>query len=206
MIIKLLLNHEKSLSFDIYYGILYVKCSRKGKKFNSKQKQKVEQIKNGTTYYWGQSKVCSSSDDAEKESLDQLLKDIAKKCKPNAIYLPNDIEPEKQLENIIMTFECRINEKSNDILLIEDIDDREFCYFKYIKRSDFNAMRDDRKKNVENFAKQGLKYENDVQFEDALKYYYRGLMLCYAHPYGKHLKISVPSNQIVDYANQIVGY
>lgn len=166
----------------------------KGKKFD------IQDIKNDTIYYYGESAVFDNEEDAIKASIENLYLNIANKCKPNAIYTGNE-DQKSQLKKIIETFAIRINEKVIMYPLEEDFKNDNYAYFVYMTRSDFREICNIRKNNIERLAKRGYASEEDenLQLEDALKSYYWGMMLCVAHPYGNSLKINVDGNQVDAY-------
>ena len=174
------------LVFILLLIVLVLPAQNKGKKFN------VQTIKNDTLYYYGESEVFDSEEEAMKASMENLYFNIANNCKPNAIYT-SDEDQKSQLQKIIKTFEVRIGEKVMSYPLEEDDENESYAYFVYITRSDFRDICNIRKNNIERFAKRGYVSEEDdyLQLEDALKSYYWGLMLCVAHPYGNSLKITV---------------
>lgn len=167
----------------------------KSKKFDS------ESIKNNPEYYWGMSQVMDSQDEAMEASLDNLYSNIANKCNPDAIYATTD-EQNVHLVNIIKTFDNKIKQKIiEQVPLVEDFEDEQYSYFIYMKRSDFNAMCDERYKSVVRLALRGYECENDdnLQIEDALRNYYWSLMLCLAHPQGESLTIKIDDEEVNAY-------
>ncbi len=169
-------------------------AQNKGKKID------IQSIKNDTLYYYGESAVFDSEDDAISASMENLYQNIANRCKPNAIYAGNE-DTKVQLQKIIKTFEIRINEKIILHPLEYDFENDNYAYFVYIKRSDFREMCNLRKNNIERLANRGYSAEEDdnLQLEDALKSYYWGMMLCVAHPYGNSLKITVEDEPVEAY-------
>ena len=85
--------------------------------------------------------------------------------------------------------------------MVEDFEDDQYSYFVYIKRSDFEAMCDERKKSIERLALRGYNCENDdnLQIEDALRNYYWGLMLCVAHPHGNSITLKIDDEEVNAY-------
>ena len=164
--------------------------------FAQMKQKEVDAIKSDTTLYYGISNVCNSSDEAAEGAKTELYENIAKNCNSSAIYIPGN--GDKQLENIVRTFKERIDEKSTERAVVEKDDDEEYQYIIYIKRSDFRAMCDDRRDDIQRYISKGIKMEDDACFEDALKSYYWALMLCYAHPQGKRLRFH-GDNGTVDY-------
>lgn len=167
----------------------------KSKKFDP------ESIKNNPEYYWGMSQVMDSQDEAMEASLDNLYSNIANKCNPDAIYATTD-EQNVHLLNIIKTFDNKIQQKIiEQVPLVEDFEDEQYSYFIYMKRSDFNALCDERYKSVVRLALRGYECENDdnLQIEDALRNYYWSLVLCLAHPQGESLTIKIDDEEVNAY-------
>ena len=166
----------------------------KGKKFD------VQAIKNDTLYYYGESAVFETEEEAVEASLKNLFQNIANNCRPNAIYGGTE-DQKSQLNKIISTFEMRINEKVSQHPLVYDFENDRYSYFVYLSRSDFREMCNLRKNSIERYAKRGFNTEEDenLQLEDALKSYYWGMMLCVAHPYGNSLKITVNEEKVDAY-------
>ena len=149
--------------------------------------RELEALKNDTSLYYGISRICDSPDEAAENAMAELYSNIAKNCGANAIYIPENGNADKQLETIIRTFKERIEEKSLENAVVENDDKEEYQYIKYIKRSEFRAMSNDRRDDIQRYISKGIKMEQNASLEDALKSYYWGLMLCYAHPQGKKL-------------------
>ena len=191
-----LLEMKKLLVLLVFVFTLSVSNAQsKSKKFDS------ESIKNNPEYYWGMSQVMDSQDEAMEASLDNLYSNIANKCNPDAIYATTD-EQNVHLVNIIKTFDNKIKQKIiEQVPLVEDFEDEQYSYFIYMKRSDFNAMCDERYKSVVRLALRGYECENDdnLQIEDALRNYYWSLMLCLAHPQGESLTIKIDDEEVNAY-------
>ena len=164
--------------------------------FAQMKQREVDAIKNDTTQFFGISNVCNSSDEAADGAKAELYENIAKNCKSSAIYIPGN--GDKQLENIVMTFKERIDEKATEKAVIEDDGNEKYQYLVWLKRSDFRAMCDERRNDIQRYISKGMKMEDEACFEDALKSYYWALMLTYAHPQGKKLQFHGDSGT-VDY-------
>ena len=191
-----LLEMKKLLVLLVFVFTLSVSNAQsKSKKFDS------ESFKNNPEYYWGMSQVMDSQDEAMEASLGNLYSNIANKCNPDAIYATTD-EQNVHLVNIIKTFDNKIKQKIiEQVPLVEDFEDEQYSYFIYMKRSDFNAMCDERYKSVVRLALRGYECENDdnLQIEDALRNYYWSLMLCLAHPQGESLTIKIDDEEVNAY-------
>lgn len=167
----------------------------KSKKFDT------ESIKNNPEYYWGMSQVMESQDDALDASLNSLYSNIANKCGADAIYA-STADQKLQLEAIIKTFDNKIQQKIiEQVPLVEDFEEDQYSYFVYIKRTDFAAMCDERKKSIERLALRGHNSESDenLQIEDALRNYYWGMMLCLAHPQGNSITLKINDEEVKAY-------
>lgn len=174
---------------------LFVSNAQNKKKFDA------ESIKNNHEYYWGMSQVMDSQEEAMEAALNSLYTNIANKCNPDAIYA-SSADQKIQLENIIKTYDNKIQQKIvEQVPLVEDFDDEQYAYFVYIKRSDFAAMCDERKKSIERLALRGYNSESDenLQIEDALRNYYWGMMLCLAHPQGNSITMKIDDEEVKAY-------
>ena len=166
--------------------------------FAQMKPKELEALKNDTTLYYGLSHVCNTPDEAMENAKTELYSNIAKNCNANAIYIPGNGDGDQQLETIIRTFKERIEEKSFDKAVVENDNDEEYQYIICLKRSDFRTMCDDRVNDIQRYILKGVKAEANASLEDALKDFYWGLMLCYAHPQGKKLQFHGDSGT-VDY-------
>lgn len=164
--------------------------------FAQMRQKEVDAIKNDTTLYYGISNVFNSADEAVDGAKAELYENIAKNCKSNAVYIAGN--GDKQLENIVKTFKEQIDNCATERAVVEDDDDEKYQYLIYVKRSDFQAMCDERRNDIQRYISKGIKMEEDACFEDALKSYYWALMLTYAHPQGKRLYFH-GDNKTVDY-------
>ena len=155
--------------------------------FAQMKPKELEAIKNDTSLYYGLSRIYDSPDEAAENAKTELYNSIAKNCGSNAIYFSENGDINKQLENIIMTFKERIEEKLTDRAVVEDDSKEEYQYIMCLKHSDFREMCNDRVNDIQRYISKGIKMENEACMEDALKSYYWALMLTYAHPQGKKL-------------------
>lgn len=156
--------------------------------FGQMKQKEIDAIKNDTTLYWGMGRMCNSLGEATDLAREALYENIAKNCDSHPIYLADN--GDKQLTNIIMTFKERIEDKSTEKAIVENDDKEEYQYIVWMRRRDFRNMCADRKHDIDNFISKGVKQEEEARLEDALKSYYWGLMLIYAHPQGKKLRFT----------------
>jgi len=163
----------------------------------AQSKKEIEAIRKDTTYFCGMGKMCDSYQQAQESALADMYGNIAKNCNSHAIFLAEN--GDNQVEKIVSTFEQRIKEKSTEIFIEENDDKEEYQCFMSLKRSEFREMCDERKKEIQKYVTRGMNSEEMANFEDALKSYYWGLMLCYAHPQGKKLNFVTIDGQKVDY-------
>lgn len=148
--------------------------------------KELETIKNDTTLYYGIGIICNSYKDATESAKDDLYRNVARNCKTNAIYISGN--GDRQVETIVKTFKEQIDAISTEKAIIENDDNEEYQYIVYFNRSDFRDMCNERVTDIQRYITKGVKMEDNASLEDALKDYYWGLMLCYAHPQGKKLR------------------
>lgn len=164
------------------------------------KKSEYESIKNDTTYYYGVTSELTSENQAYDEAVEDLYKNIAQNCEPNAIMV-GEVELKKHIIDIVTTFEAPIKQKSKVVAVEENFEDDEYSYMVYISKKDFRDMCAERQASVQTLVTRGFKSEDEdnYQLEDALKSYYWAMMLCVAHPYGKTLKVNVDDEDVVAY-------
>lgn len=151
--------------------------------------KEIEAIKRDTTKYYGISKVLKSSDKAIENAKDELYANIAKNCKSDAIYLPNN--GDNQVETIIRTFKDKIQGKAKVKVIVENEKDDEYQYITYLQKDEFRQMCAERQNTIFNYLNKAYKMEDAASLEDALKSYYWALMLWYAHPQGNALRFDI---------------
>ena len=182
------------VSFLLVFSFLMVSAQSRSKKAD------IEVIKSDPSYYWGESEVMDSQDEALENAYASLYSNIAKKCKASAIYVGKE-EQSVQLVKIISTFSDRIRERASETPIKENSDDDEYSYLVYLPKTSFDTMCYEREKSIVRLANRGLKCENEecLQLEDALRAYYWGMMLCVAHPQGNNIKIDDEGEQVQAY-------
>ncbi len=166
--------------------------------FAQMKPKELEAIKNDTTIFYGIGGISDSQDEAMENAKNELYANIAKNCGSHAIYFADNGDVNKQLETIIRTFKESIDEKAYDKAVVENDKDEEYQYVMCLKRSEFRSMCDDRRDDIQRYISKGVKMEENLCYEDALKSYYWALMLTYAHPQGKKLRFHGDS-ETVDY-------
>lgn len=191
------------------FSFLFIFLSLSASSQNRQKKSDIESIKSDTTYFWGLNQIVYDQVEAFDLSTNELYSNIANNCNADAIYVGKG-DQRMQLNQIVKTFENKIREKMFQIPLVEDFEDDEYSYFVYIKRSDFRDICNDRRKSIQRLALRGYNGENEAhtQFEDALKSYYWGMMLCLAHPQGNSLEIEIENEKVLAYewfVNRIDG-
>jgi len=185
-------------SIKLYsFSILLIITLLSNNIFAQSLKKEIEVIRKDTTNYYGIGKVCNSYQLAEESALAELYGNIAKNCNSHAIFLAEN--GDNQVEKIVSTFEQRIEEKSSEMMVVEDDKDGQYQCFMSLKRSEFREMCSERRKEIQKYLMRGMNSEETANYEDALKSYYWGLMLCYAHPQGKKLRFETTDGQMVDY-------
>lgn len=154
-------------------------------------KNYIDNIKADTSYYYGESPVLNSEDKAYTASVVSLYENIADNYSGNILYFGSE-DIKEYFTSIIKTFEDEIDECTFQYSVVEDYVDEKFSYFTYIKRDDFRKMCYDRNVEIQQYANNGLRYENELnQLDDAMRCYYWGMMSCVAHPDGAVIKINV---------------
>ena len=103
------------VSFLLVFSFLIVSAQSRSKKAD------IEVIKNDPSYYWGESEVMDSQDEALENAYASLYSNIAKKCKASAIYVGKE-EQSVQLVKIISTFSDRIKERASETPIKEKIE------------------------------------------------------------------------------------
>ena len=149
----------------------------------SKNKSKAEDpIKTSGAYFWGESSNTSNQNEARQQALDNLIENIKDNYKSQAYLFPEIKEKHKDL--IFKSFATELDE----ISVSEYTDSENTVLMRYIKKTEFDSLCEDRKNQIFNAIQKGIENENKLSTGDALRSYYKALMLCYSHPKGKALK------------------
>ena len=103
-----------------------------------------EFIKNSGYYFWGQSAVCDSYENAEKNATKAMFKNIVNMGEFDLIEFGTDRD--EHVEKIIESFKFRIdNNKYKKIIDIEnDIKNDEYSCLVYISKEDVDELCNDR--------------------------------------------------------------
>lgn len=176
----------------IKLGLLAVLMSVSFNAFAQKTgKMSIEQLKNDTSYYYGISEV-RELDIAKKEAFNRLYSNIALNCHAKARFVNQNISADSSLMNIIKSFGIDENKTCyTGYPILKDNNQDLYQYVVYMKRSVFREMCGDKTAFIKQYIDLGFAYEDKGNYEDALKYYYWGLVLWYSHPYCNKLDMKV---------------
>lgn len=158
-----------------------------------------EFIKNSGYYFWGQSAVCDSYENAEKNATKAMFKNIVNMGEFDLIEFGTDRD--EHVEKIIESFKFRIdNNKYKKIIDIEnDIKNDEYSCLVYISKEDVDELCNDRTQELQRRYKLAQMKEEDGIMVDALREYYWALMICVAHPQGNKLTVDVNGEELHAY-------
>lgn len=160
---------------------------------------KPEDIKDSGFFFWGQSPVCDSYEDAEKKATKAMFKNIVNTGEFDLIEFGTDRDG--HIEKIIESFKFKIdNNKYKKIINIKnDTKNDEYSCLVYISKEDFDALCDDRTNELQRRFKLAQMKEDDNVMVDALREYYWSLMICVAHPQGNKLTVDVDGDELHAY-------
>lgn len=151
----------------------------------AENRSKADNLKSDANYYWGESDDCKSKRRADDDAMKKMIQNISDDSSLQNLFFPDSEDEDVQRERVIETFADDIKRSSDDIIL----NDAEGAVkvFRYISKSDFNAMCEKREKLIIDYINQGRSAEEQLICDVALRYYYWALMLCYSHPDGENL-------------------
>lgn len=158
-----------------------------------------EYIKDSGDFFWGQSAVCDSYEDAEKKATKAMFKNIVNTGEFDLIEFGADRD--EHLEKIIESFKFKIeNNKYKKIIDIKkDTKNEEYSCLVYMSKEDVDALCADRTQELQRrFRLAYMKEENGVMV-DALREYYWAMMICVAHPQGNKLTVDVDGEELHAY-------
>ena len=158
-----------------------------------------EFIKNSGYYFWGQSSVCDSYENAEKNATKAMFKNIVNMGEFDLIEFGTDRD--EHVEKIIESFKFRIdNNQYKKIIDIEnDIKNDEYSCLVYMSKEDVDELCNDRTQELQRRYKLAQMKEEDGIMVDALREYYWALMICVAHPQGNKLTVDVNGEELHAY-------
>lgn len=158
-----------------------------------------EYIKDSGDFFWGQSAVCDSYEDAEKKATKAMFKNIVNTGEFDLIEF--GVDRDEHLEKIIESFKFKIeNNKYKKIIDIKkDTKNEEYSCLVYMSKEDVDALCADRTQELQRrFRLAYMKEENGVMV-DALREYYWAMMICVAHPQGNKLTVDVDGEELHAY-------
>lgn len=174
-------NMKKSIILLLTFSFSIL-CFSQNLKENRK---KADRIKADDEYYFGESGDCKNSRKADEEAIGKLLENIAKDKSLQPLFFQNAADEDEQQERMLNTYNEAVKKRSDDILLSDDAGATKV--FRYIKKSDFQAICKTREMRIEDYVSEAMSAEEQYRCGDALRYYYWALMLCHSHPNGAAL-------------------
>ncbi|MBO4575232.1 MAG: hypothetical protein J5708_07925 [Bacteroidales bacterium] len=155
----------------------------------SKNRSKADDpIKTSGDYFWGESSNTGNQKEARQQALDNLIDNIKNNYKSQAYLQPNIAEEHYNL--IYESFKTELDEISTTKCTGSDNTE----LMRYIKKSEFDSLCEDRQKQIFSAIQRGLDNEERESTGDALRAYYKALMLCYSHPRSKAIKYTTEDN------------
>lgn len=149
----------------------------------------IDQIKTCGSYYWGESGQCSNPREANEKATEKLIRNIKHNYKGHAQLMPN--KADDHLNAIYKSFENDIKQLSNT----RPIDLPHNIFLRYIEKSVFDSLCNERKEHIFSSIDRGLEMEEQGAMGDALRSYYKALLLCYSHPDAQAIKYTTDNNQ-----------
>lgn len=153
-----------------------------GLQAQKKNQPAEDPIKTSGQYYWGDSGKCSKPNESKKLAMKNLITNIKENYKGQAQLLPEITDTHFDL--IYQSFEADLEQVSKTKCL----DLQNNIFMRYIPKKVFDSLCDDRKEQIYSSIHRGLEMEAKESMGDALRSYYKALMLCYSHPKGKAIK------------------
>lgn len=159
----------------------------------------INQIKKSNDYFWAQSPIYDTYDNAKNSAMDLLLKNIAEGIDFSPVEL-NVPDIDIYMKKILLTLENKISYKKKIINVVRDTKNDEYSCLAYISKTDFESVCDERIAEVQRYADNGREKENEHLMVDALRSYYWGMLLCVAHPQGNSIKIEADGEYVNAYS------
>jgi hypothetical protein len=144
----------------------------------------IASIKLGEDYYWGE--FCSQNqNESESAAVDQLLSKIAVNIqssftnKVSESITNNQGEYNQEVEGIVKTYSAA---KLKNLRTFKEPRDCGIYVFRYIKKSEVNAIFENRKELVKDIFDKAEEFQEDKNYANALKYYYFSIVLLNSIP------------------------
>ncbi len=170
----------KAIAITIVIAMAYslnaqVRCDECGK------------IRRNSDYYWAESpgKPYETFDEARKAALNVLVGNISQQIIATAkdtTYMKRTaagIEATKEYERTLQSYS---NVFMEDLTVIELSPEPECHVFVYVEKNKVRSIFEERKNQVTDFIQSGKYAEQDLQIDDALRFYYWALMLANTVP------------------------
>lgn len=143
------------LAITLSFSIL---CFSQNFKENRK---KADKIKADDEYYFGESDDCKNSRKADEEAVGKLLENIAKDKSLQPLFFQNAADEDEQQERMLNTYNEAVKKRSDDILLSDDAGATKV--FRYIKKSDFQAICKTREIRIEDYVSEAMSAEEQYR-------------------------------------------
>ena len=165
-----------------YYILLIVLFSSHNLNAQSAGKKTIENIKNSGEYYWGESGNSLNPKDGNNKAIEKLLQNIKQNYKGRAQLISG--KTDEHLDAIYKSFESDIKHLSGS----KPVDMQKNNFIRYMKKTEFDSLCDERENYIDDAIARGLEMEEKESMGDALRSYYKALLLCYSHPNSQAIK------------------
>lgn len=165
-------------------------CAQTAEQIKAK-KQRIEQLKLDTRYYYGEG-VGEKPRDAKELALSNLISSICVYVsQSSSLDMENtirngDVQTTEQFRSRMGTYSSMaLNDCQSDTWKEKDV-----CYyFLYIERSKIQEMFENRKRKVAEYGRIANKAMEDVNIADALRYYYSAYLLSQGIPDIQNVRV-----------------
>ena len=160
---------------------------------------KPEDIKNSGKYFYGQSAICDTYEEAEKKARKAMFKNLAATSAFDMI--DTGVDRDEQIEKIIESFKTKLeNNKYIKVMnVVNDTKNDEYSCLVYLNKDDMKSLCDERADEMRRRFEIAQRKESEDIMDDALREYYWAMMICVAHPQGNKLKVDVNGENIHAY-------
>ncbi len=140
----------------------------------------VNQIKKSDKYIYGIGES-PSYEKADKNALSDLISQISVTVESSFEYIQTELnfDYKEYAKSVIKTYS---GTTLNNAKRIEDEKDGIYTVVRYIPKKDINKIFEDRKRAINEYAKEGLRSEWKLQIGDALRNFYWANILLRSHP------------------------
>ena len=154
--------------------------------------QTIDQIKaDRQKYIWGEGSG-TTLNRADQDALGMLINQISTQVESQFTLLQEEVRSsgkdsfQETFNGVINTYSSATLRNTERIIISNEPDAR---VFRYIKRSEIEKIFSDRERKIQEFALNGLKFEERAEIAFALRYYYWALTLLRSHPNANTIEI-----------------